>query len=102
MLAACRRGIRKADRTGQVAVLVNLDQGEAGMLLVVRAQAAIVRAAELSAALQVEWPVARFDVVLAQPPIGCIAGNERRLDAMLLAAFLVPDLVVLDGDLGRH
>src|SRR5215471_5966756 len=102
MLAACRRGIREADRASEVAVLVDLDQRQARMLLMVRAEAAIIGTAELGAALQGERTVAGLDVVLAQPPIGRVAGNERRLDAVLLAALLVPDLVVLDGDLGRH
>jgi len=56
------------------------------MLLMIRAQAAVIRAAELGAALQVERPVAGLDVILAQPPIGGVGGDERGLDAVPLAA----------------
>src|SRR5262249_24640786 len=87
---------------GEVAVLVDLDQREAGMLLVVGTQPAIVWAAELGAVLEGEGLVARLDVVLAAPPIGRIARHQRRLHAVLPAALLVPDLVVADLDLGRH
>src|SRR5262249_11903113 len=72
------------------------------MLLVVRAQPAIVWAAEFGAVLEGEGLVARLDVVLAAPPIGCIARHQRRLHAVLLAALLVPDFVAADLDLGRH
>src|SRR5215472_16845972 len=72
------------------------------MLLVVRAQPAIVRAAECGAVLEGEGLVARLDVVLAALPVGRIARHQRRLHAVLPAALLVPDLVVADLDLGRH
>src|SRR5262249_47377692 len=101
MLAARRRGVGEADRTGQVAMLVDLDQRQTRVLLVVGAQSAVVGTAEFSPALQAERAVAGLDVVLAQAPIGRVSGDERRLHAVALAALLVPDFVVLDGDLGR-
>src|SRR3954453_16911048 len=72
------------------------------MLLVIRTQTAIIRAAEFGAALKAERLVARLDVVLAQPPIGRIGRDQRRLHTMLSAAFLVPDLIPMDRDLGGH
>ena len=97
-----RRGIGKAHRAGQIAMLGDLDQRQAGMLLVVGAQAAIVGAAEFGMPLKRQRPVAGLDEILAQAPIGGVRRHKRRLDAMLLAALLVPDLVVEDLDLGRH
>ncbi len=97
-----RRGLRKAHRTGEIAVLVDLDQRQARMLFVIRAQPAIVRAAELGAVLEGKRLVARLDVVLAHAPVGGIARQQRGLHAVLAAALLVPDLVADDLDLRRH
>ena len=99
---AHRRGFRETDRAGQIAVIGDFDQSQAGMLLVIRAQAAIERAAEFSMALQRQRPVTRLDEFLAAPPIGGIGRYQRGLDAMLPAALLVPDLVAKDLDLGGH
>ena len=98
----CGEEFGKAHRAGEIAVLVDLDQRQAGMLLVVGAQPAIVRTAELGAVLERERLVARLDVVLAQPPIGRVGREQRRLHAVLPAALLVPDLVAQDLDLRRH
>src|SRR5262245_26111945 len=102
MLAARRRRIRETDRAGEIAVLVDLDQRQARMLLVVGAEPAIVRAAILGAALQRERAVARLDVVLAEPPIGRVGGDQGGVRAVAVAALLVPDFVALDRDLRRH
>src|SRR5215471_8260042 len=83
-------------------MLGDLDQGEAGMLLVVRAQAAVERAAVLGAPLKRERLVARLDVVLAAPPIGGVGGDQGRLYAVRAASLLVPDLVAQKLDFGRH
>src|SRR3954447_3915994 len=83
-------------------MLGDLDQRQAGMLFVVGAQAAIIGATEFGMPLEGERPVARLDELLAQAPIGCVRRHKRGLDAMLLAALFVPDLVVEDLDLGRH
>src|SRR5262245_25200620 len=72
------------------------------MLLMVRAQAAVERAAVLGAALQRERTVAGLQVVLAAQPVGRVGGDEGRLHAVAGAALLVPDLAVADLDLGRH
>src|SRR5262245_3032614 len=72
------------------------------MLLMVRAQAAIIGTAELGTLLELQRPIAGLDEILAQSPIGRIGRNKCRLHAMLLAALLVPDLVAEDLDLGWH
>ena len=78
-----RRRIGEAHRAGEVARLVDVDQREAGVLLVVGAEAAVVGAAELGAVAARERPVARLD----ERQFG--SGNRRRrsstrlLDAVL-------------------
>ncbi|GMO61228.1 hypothetical protein BwSG20_16410 [Bradyrhizobium ottawaense] len=99
---SCRRGFRKADRAGEVAVLGDLDQRQAGMLLVVGTETAIIGTAEFGALLELQRSVTWLDEILAQAPIGGIRRHQRRLDAMLPAALFVPDLVIQDLDLGRH
>ena len=78
--------IGEADRAGEVARLVDVDQREAGVLLVVRAEAAIVGAAELGPRLHLERPVARLDVVARQAEIGGVGRDQRLLHAVPLAA----------------
>ena len=86
-----RGGIGEADRAGEVAGLVDLDQRQAGMLLVVRAEAAVIGAAQLGARLHVERPVARLQVVMAELVVSGVGGDQRLLHAMRLAALEVVD-----------
>jgi hypothetical protein len=72
------------------------------MLLVVRAQPAVERAAIVGATLKRERLVAGLDEVLAALPIGGIGRDQCRLHAVLPAALLVPDLIAGDLNLGRH
>src|SRR6266480_2085346 len=72
------------------------------MLLVVRAEAAVIGAAELGAALKRQRLVARLDEILAEAPIGRIGRDQRRLHAVLTAALFVPDFVADDLNLRRH
>ena len=97
-----RRGIGEAHRAGEIAVLVDLDQRQAGMLLVVGTEPAVERAAVFGAALPGERAIARLEIVLAGEPVGRVGRHQGRLHAVARAALLVPDLVVLDDDLGRH
>src|SRR3954452_22527736 len=97
-----RRRVGEAYRAGQVAMIGDLDQRQAGMLLVIRAEPAIIGTAEFGPALEIQRYIARLDEGFAAPPIGSIVGDQRRLHAMLPAALLVPDFVVDDLDLGRH
>src|SRR5260370_1239510 len=96
-----RRGFREADRAGQVAVLVDLDQRQAGMLLVVGAEPAIVGATVFGMALPRQRAVARLEIILAELPIGGVGGDAGGLGTVLRTALLVPDLVVANLDLGR-
>ena len=102
VFAARRRGVGKANRAGEIAMLVDFNQRQARMLLVIGTQAAIVRAAEFGVALPRQRSVAGLDVVLAQLPIGYVRRDQRGMGAVTLAALFVPDLVVLDGDFRRH
>src|ERR1700677_4080875 len=102
MLVVRRRGSREADRAGEVAVLVDLDEREAGMLLVVGAEPAIIGAAVFGPGLQGKRTVAGLDVVLAQFPVGGVGRDQRRMGAVPRASFLIPDLVVAKLDLCRH
>ena len=95
-------GIGEAHGAGEVAGLVDVDQRQAGMLLMVGAEPAVIGAAQLGARLHVERPVARLQVVMAELVIGGIGGDQRLLHAMRLAALEVIDVVLLDDDLGRH
>src|SRR5215470_16529219 len=71
------------------------------MLLVVRAEAAIIGTAVFGATLQRQRAVAGFQIFLAELPISGIGRDQRRVRAVLRAALLVPDLVVAQLDLGR-
>ena len=102
VLGARGRGLGEAHRTGEIALLVDLDQREAGMLLVVGAQAAIVGAAVMRAALELERHVAGLEIVLAALEIGRIGRDQRLLRAVLGAALQVEDVVAFDQDLRRH
>jgi hypothetical protein len=61
MFGALRRGIGKADRAGEIADFVDLDQREAGMLLVIGTKAAIIGAAEFGAVLEAQRLVAGLE-----------------------------------------
>ena len=63
------------------------------MLFVIRTQPAIERATELGVALKRQRLIAGLDEFLAATPIGGVGRYQRRLDAVLLAAFFVPDFV---------
>lgn len=72
------------------------------MLLVVRAQAAIIGTTLLRTRLEHMRPVARLDVVLHQLEVGNIRGDQRLRYAMGLAALEVIDISVVEDDLGGH
>jgi hypothetical protein len=83
-------------------VLVDLDEREARMLLMVRTQAAIERAAIMGARLELERDVAGLQPVPALSVVLGVGGDQGLLDAVGVAAFLEIDAVVLDQDLGWH
>src|SRR3954462_8748691 len=63
------RAVGEADRAGEVAGIVDLDDGEAAMLLVIRAEAAIPRAPALGPAGVEQGPVARLQPAADAQPI---------------------------------
>ncbi len=70
------------------------------MLLMVRAEAAIPGAAVLGPRLDGKRPVAGPEPVTLRFPIGQIVGDQRLLDAMRAASFLVKNIIALRDDLG--
>ena len=59
------RGIGEAGRAGQVAVIVDLDQGKAGVLFVIGAKAAIMGTAKLDMGLRRKRAVRWLDQIKA-------------------------------------
>ena len=102
ILGARGRGLGEAHRAGEIAFLVDLDQRETGMLLVIGTQAAIVRAAVMRPALELERHVAGLEIVLAALEIGRVGGDQRLLRAVIGTALQVIDVVAFDEDLRRH
>ena len=102
VLGARGRGLGKAYRTGEIALLVDLDQRQTRVLLVIRAQTAIVRAAVMRAALEPERQVAGFQIILAALEIGRVGRDQRLLRPVVGTALQVEDVIALDQDFGRH
>ena len=96
------RGIGKAHRAGEVAGLVDLDDGEARMLLVVGAEAAIPRTAAFGFGERRQGPIARLEVFQGAPPVDRVVRHQGLHHAVLGAALGIVDAAVLLDDLGRH
>jgi len=67
----------------------------------IRAQAAIKRAAMLYFGLWLLGPVPRLKVIPGQKIIVCVAGNLRFLNAVLVTPLLVINVFTLADHLGR-
>src|SRR3712207_433416 len=102
MTAPAHGAVGEADRTGKVAGVVDLNDGEAAMLLMIRAEAAIPGAAAFGAAGIVEWAVARLQPAPDPEPVVGILLDQRLGDAVVGAALLVKDLPFLANNLGRN
>ena len=72
------------------------------MLLMVRTETAVVRAASLGMRLQDEGPVAGLEVIVAEPVVGNVGGDEHPLRSVCPAPLDVENAAVFDDDLGRH
>ena len=83
-------------------MLVDLDEGQARMLFMVGAEAAIERTAVIRARLEGERNIAGLKPVPLLAPIGGIGRDQRLLHTVRAAALLVIDRVTLDEDLGRN
>ena len=92
-----------ADGTAQVAVVADLDEGEAGVLLVVGAEAAIVGASPLHRSVVNERHLGRLDEDFAGAAIVVnVVGDQDALVAVLRTAFEEIDIAVLEDGLGVH
>src|ERR1700761_3521673 len=95
-------GVGEADRAGEVARGIDLDDRKAAMLLMVRAEAAVERTAGLGSRLRRQRPVARLQPELLRAPVIEVVADQRLLHAMIATALQIEDEVVLDDDLRRH
>ncbi len=97
-------GEELAKQVGHVRLqcLVHLDEGEAAVLLVVGAEAAIVGAALVDAGVELERHVAGLEEIAAALPVARLGGDQRLLHAVLGAALLIEDALALLQDLRRH
>ncbi len=93
---AMRAGVGVADRAAQVAVVGDLDQGQAAVLHVLRAQAAVVGAAPLALGVEALRQLRRLDEALAaEAVILDVVGDQHALAAVLRAPLLQVDPAVL-------
>ncbi len=99
---AQRRRTGETGRAGEVAMLVDLDQCEAAVLLVVRAEAAIIGTALVDPGVEAQWHIARLQEIAAALPVSRVGRDEGLLHAVLMAALQVIDATLLLEDLGRH
>src|SRR5579864_1518689 len=100
-LVALRAAGGVADGTTQVAVIANLNQREAGVLLVVGAEAAVVGASPLHRRVVDQRHFRGLDENLAAAAVVVdVVGNEDALSAMLRAALEQVDIAILKNSLG--
>ena len=94
-------GFGEAHRAAQIAVFGNLDQRQAGMLHVIGAQAAIVRATISHFGIETLGHFRRLHVHLARQLVpGCIVADQHPLGAVRRAPFFQKDRAILDKYLG--
>ncbi|GJM34640.1 MAG: hypothetical protein DHS20C18_36410 [Saprospiraceae bacterium] len=98
--AVGRGGGCVAGRAAQVAAVGNLDQGEAGMLLVIGTEAAIIRTAIVDFGIESSWIFGSFVVVADVFVIFHISSYQYALAAVLRAAFEHVDFIVFKNDFG--
>src|SRR5271163_5125641 len=90
-----------ADGAAEVAVVADLDQGEAGMLFVVGAEAAVVGASPFDGSVVDLGHLWGLDEDFAAAAvIADVVGDEDTLGAVLGAAFQEVDVVVLENGFG--
>ncbi len=90
-----------ADGAAQVAVVADLDEGEAGVLLVVGAEAAVVGASPLDGSVVDLGHLGWLDEDFAAAAVVIdVVGDEDSLRAVLRAAFEQVDVAVLENGFG--
>ena len=102
MACAIYRQVGETNRTSQVAGFIDLDDGQTGMLFVIRAEATIKRTAVFRARLGRQRPVAGFQPISLRFPIGEVIADQRLLDTMLAAPLQIENVAVLARDLGGN
>lgn len=94
MTSAADCAVREAHRTRQIAGVVDLDDGEATVLLVIGTQPTIPRTAVLGASGKVLGTVARLDPIPKRQPIFGVIFDQRFGNAVLLASLEKIDFAV--------
>jgi len=90
-----------ADGAAEVAVVADLDEGEAGVLFVVGAEAAVVGASPFDGSVVDLGHLGRLDEDFAAAAVVVdVVGDEDTLGAVLGAAFEEIDLIVLENGFG--
>src|SRR5581483_11446069 len=90
---------RVAHGASEIAEVGHLDQGQAGMLLMIRAEPAIVRAAPPHRSIETVGHLGSFEKHLAAAPVVIdVVGDEHALVAMDGTAFQEVDPVVLEDN----
>ena len=101
VLGAVGAGLRVADGAGEVAGVADLEEGEAGVLLVVGAEAAVVGAAVFDGGVVAVGHLGRLDEDFAAAAVVVdVVGDQDALEAVLRAALEHVDVVVFEDDLG--
>ena len=97
-------GLGVADGAGEIAVVGDFEEGEAGVLFVVGAEAAVVGAAVLDGGVEFEGHLPGLDEVALLAEVGDVGGDEDLLEFVGGAEFLqidfAPPRFVLDEDFG--
>ena len=100
-LLALRAAGGVTNGTAQIAVIANLDQRQAGMLLMIAAKATIIRAPPLDGSVVNQRHLRRFDEDLSAAPIVVhIIGDKNALVPVLRASLEHENLAILKNGLG--
>ena len=100
-LLALRAARSVTNGTAQIAVVANLDQRQAGMLLMIAAKATIIRAPPLDGSVVNQRHLRRFDEDLSAAPIVVhIIGDKNALVPVLRASLEHENLAILKNGLG--
>src|SRR5262249_48758089 len=97
--AEARLGVGEADRAVEVAVAIHLDQREAGMLLVLRAEATVARTAVDDRGAEAERGRPRLVEAQRVEVHPRVRADQRLEPAVARAALAHDDLAVLEPDL---
>jgi len=98
-----RSALGITDGAVQVTDVGNLQNGKTGMLFVVRAETAIVRATVLHRRIPVKWHLWRFEEdFTAAPVVIHVIGHKHTLKPVLPASLQHVNAVVFEDDFGVY